>query len=83
MSNKDYVNLKVKQKLKLFYYFFKLIFFFTLQWSEPKKQGTAHSLNNNFPPSVVLSFYLIYIKLWHNYFRRVISLLAKLNHCGT
>ena len=48
-----------------------------------KKQGTAHSLNNYFPPSAVLSFDLIYIKLWHNYFRRVISLLAKLNHCGT
>ena len=82
MSNKDYVNLKVKQKLKLFYYFFELILFFYFAMVLAKKQGTAHSLNNNFPPSVVLSFYLIYIKLWHNYFRRVISLLAKLNHCG-
>ena len=82
MSNKDYVNLKVKQKLKLFYYFFKLMFFY-FAMVLAKKQGTVHSLNSNFPPSVVLSFYLIYIKLWHNYFRRVISLLAKLNHCGT
>ena len=82
MSNKDCVNLKMKQKLKLFYYFFKLIFFY-FAMVLAKKRGTAHSLNNNFPPSVVLSFHLIYIKLWHNYFRRVISLLAKLNHCGT
>ena len=81
MSNKDYVNLKVKQKLKLFYYFFKLILFFYFAMVLAKKQGTAHSLNNNFSPSIVLLFYLIYVKLWHNYFRRVTSLLPKLNHC--
>ena len=46
-----------------------------------KKQGTADSQNNNFSPSIVLVFYLIHIKLGHNYFERVISLLAKLNHC--
>ena len=26
------------------------------------------------------ALYLIYVKLWHNYFRSAISLLAKLNH---
>ena len=59
ISNNDYVNLKVKQKLNFFF------------------------LYNNFSPSIVLLFGLIYIKLWHSYFRSVISSPAKLNHCVT
>ena len=81
MSNEDYVNLKVRQKIKIVFFFKFDFFYFAMVLA--KSRGTAYSLNNNFSPSVVLSFYLIYIKLWQNYFRSVIGLLAKLNHCGT
>ena len=46
MSNKDYLNLKVKQKLKLLN--FKVIFFLCAMVLA-KKQGSVCGLNNNFP----------------------------------
>ena len=67
ISNKDYVNLKVKQKLNFFLMIFLL----------------SSGFSNNFSPSIVLLFGLIYVKLWHSFFRSVISLPAKLNHCVT
>ena len=48
MPNKGYVSPKLKQKFKLFYFF--LIDFFYFAMVLAKKQGTAHNLNNNFPP---------------------------------
>ena len=47
MSNEDYVNIKAKQKLKSFNFFD--FFYFAMVLA--KKQRTAWSLNNNFPPS--------------------------------